>query len=178
MYNILGWKIHGVFQLPKKCVLIVAPHTHWIDFFLALLIRKAINQEINFIAKKELFIFPLDYILRYLGGIPVKRNSKSKTVDLIAENFQKKKKFILGISPEGTRSKVSKWKTGFYHVAVAANVPIALGYLDYKKKEAGVGKVVYPSGDMKKDMYEIMSFYKDIAGKYPEKFSVDLDYHH
>lgn len=80
------------------------------------------------------------------------------------------------VTPEGTRSLCANWKTGFYHVAVLANVPIALGYLDYQKKEAGVGKMVYPRGDMKKDMQEIMTFYKNIVPHPPEYFSVDLDY--
>ena len=168
LYNILGWKIHGVFQLPKKCVLIVAPHTHWIDFFLALLIRKAINQEINFIAKKELFIFPLDYILRYLGGIPVERNSKSKTVDLIAENFQKKKKFILGISPEGTRSKVSKWKTGFYYIAKKAKVPVICVSLNYIEKVVNFSQSFEISSNIHKDIDKFKGFFNGIKGKIGE----------
>ncbi len=167
LYKILGWKIYGDFQLPKKCVLIVAPHTHWIDFFLALLIRKAINQEINFIAKKELFIFPLDYILRYLGGIPVKRNSKSKTVDLIAENFQKKKKFILGISPEGTRTKVSKWKTGFYYIALKAKVPIISATLNFEKKNTTLSKPFYVTGDIENDIKKLKTFFNGVRGKVP-----------
>ncbi len=80
------------------------------------------------------------------------------------------------VTPEGTRKKVTKWKTGFYHVAVGAKVPIALGYLDYKNKIAGVGKIVYPTGDIQKDMQEITDFYRPIAPKHPELFSVDLDY--
>jgi 1-acyl-sn-glycerol-3-phosphate acyltransferase len=81
------------------------------------------------------------------------------------------------ITPEGTRSLRTQWKTGFYHIAVAANVPIALGYCDYAKKEAGVAKLVYPSGDMKKDMREIMAFYKHIVPKNPANFSIDVNYH-
>ena len=80
------------------------------------------------------------------------------------------------VTPEGTRSLRTKWKTGFYHTAAGAGVPIALGYLDYKNKEAGVGKIIYPSGDMKRDMKEIMDFYKNIPAKFPEKFSVDTEF--
>ena len=167
LYKILRWKIHGDFQLPKKCILIVAPHTHWIDFFLALLIRKAINQEINFIGKKELFIFPLDYILRYLGGVPVERNSKSKTVDLIAENFYKKKKFRLGISPEGTRRKVSKWKTGFYYIALKAKVPIISVTLNFEKKNTTFSKPFYVTGDIEKDIKKLKVFFENVKGKVP-----------
>ncbi len=92
------------------------------------------------------------------------------------ELFDFNEELVVMVTPEGTRSLVTKWKTGFYHVAVGAKVPIGLGYLDYKNKIAGVGKVVVPSGHMEKDMREIMAFYKDIQGKYPEKFSIDLDY--
>ena len=80
------------------------------------------------------------------------------------------------VTPEGTRKKVTKWKTGFYYVAHGAKVPIALGYMDFEKKEAGIGKVIYPSGDIHKDMREIMDFYRNIKGRHPERFSLDLDY--
>jgi hypothetical protein len=92
------------------------------------------------------------------------------------ELFSQNKELAVMVTPEGTRSLRTKWKTGFYHVAVGAKVPIALGYLDYKNKEAGVGKIIWPSGDMAKDMREIMAFYQNIQGKHPEKFSIDLDY--
>jgi 1-acyl-sn-glycerol-3-phosphate acyltransferase len=90
--------------------------------------------------------------------------------------FDDDKDLVVLVTPEGTRSLRTKWKTGFYHVAVGANVPIGLGYLDYKNKKAGVGKLVYPSGDMHKDMKEIMDFYKNIPAKHPELFSIDTDY--
>ena len=109
--NVLGWKIIGETNPVKKCVMIVAPHTHWLDFFIAIPVRRILNLEINFIGKKELFFFPLNYILKYLGGSAVNRNSKSKTVDLIAEKFSKKDLYRLALSPEGTRKKVNEWKT-------------------------------------------------------------------
>lgn len=94
----------------------------------------------------------------------------------MADLFKKHDDLVMLVTPEGTRSRQTKWKTGFYHVAVLANVPVALGYLDYQKKEAGVGRVVYPCGDMKNDLREIMAFYKTIVPHFPEKFSIDLDY--
>ena len=95
---------------------------------------------------------------------------------LASSLFKQNEKLAVMVTPEGTRSLRTKWKTGFYHVAVGAQVPIALGYLDFKNKEAGVGKIILPSGDMQKDMKQIMDFYKNIKGKHPENFSVDLDY--
>lgn len=126
--------------------------------------------------------FPFNLVFGPLGGIAIDRSPKKageerkSMTEAMVELFEKNKELAVMVTPEGTRSLRTKWKTGFYHVAVGAGVPIALGYLDYKKKEAGVGKIIYPSGDMQKDMREIMIFYKDISGKHPEKFSIDLDY--
>lgn len=133
--TLFGWKIIGEIRLINKCVIIVAPHTHWLDFFVALPVRRILNLEINFIGKKELFFFPLNYFLKYLGGSPVDRNSKSKTVDLIADKFNDKKIYRLALSPEGTRKKVDKWKTGFYYIAKKANVPIVSVSMDAKKRK-------------------------------------------
>ena len=133
--TLLGWKILGEIRPVNKCVIIVAPHTHWLDFFVALPVRRILNLEINFIGKKELFFFPLNYLLKYLGGSAIYRNSKSKTVDLIADKFNDKKNYRLALSPEGTRKKVDKWKTGFYYIAKKANVPIVSVSIDAKKKK-------------------------------------------
>ena len=110
-HKILGWKINGYSKLPVKCVLIACPHTHWIDLFLGFAIRNSIGEDIKFIGKKELFIFPLNIFLRNLGGIPVVRNSKTNTVDQISNLIKSKREFKLAISPEGTRKKVYKWKS-------------------------------------------------------------------
>jgi 1-acyl-sn-glycerol-3-phosphate acyltransferase len=97
-------------------------------------------------------------------------------VQAMADLFKTHPRLVMLVTPEGTRSLQTEWKSGFYHVAVTAGVPIALAYLDYTKKEAGVGKIVYPSGDIAKDMKEIMDFYQNIQGKHPENFSVDQRY--
>lgn len=160
----LGWKIIGETNPVKKCVMIVAPHTHWLDFFVAIPVRKILNLEINFIGKKELFFFPLNYILKYLGGSPVNRSSKSKTVDLIAEKFSKKDLYRLALSPEGTRKKVNEWKTGFYYIAKKANVPIVSVSMDAKKKEVVFSKPFYPTNDINKDFEFLKKFYDGVAG--------------
>ena len=101
------------------------------------------------------------------------RSKKNNTVNEIVNIFNQRKEFMLSLAPEGTRQKVSKFKTGFYYIALKANVPICLGYLDYDKKIGGIGKVIHPSGDIDKDMAEIMEFFSQFKGKYPEKFSLD-----
>ena len=162
--TILGWKILGEIRPINKCVIIVAPHTHWLDFFVALPVRRILNLEINFIGKKELFFFPLNYLLKYLGGSAVYRNSKSKTVDLIADKFNDKKNYRLALSPEGTRKKVDKWKTGFYYIAKKANVPIISVSIDSKKKEVIFSKPFYPTDNIDKDFAHLRKFYRGVVG--------------
>tara|TARA_A200000113_G_scaffold25993_1_gene21907 strand:+ start:2610 stop:3137 length:528 start_codon:yes stop_codon:yes gene_type:complete len=162
--TLLGWKILGEIRPVNKCVIIVAPHTHWLDFFVALPVRRILNLEINFIGKKELFFFPLNYLLKYLGGSAVYRNSKSKTVDLIADKFNDKKNYRLALSPEGTRKKVDKWKTGFYYIAKKANVPIVSVSIDAKKKEVIFSKPFYPTDNIDKDFAHLRKFYRGVDG--------------
>ena len=94
----------------------------------------------------------------------------------MAEVYNEHKEIAIMVAPEGSRSFRTQWKTGFYHVALQANVPIGLGYLDYKKKEAGIARLLWPSGDIEKDMREIMAFYASISPRYPELFSLDERY--
>ena len=162
--TLLGWKILGEIRPVNKCVIIVAPHTHWLDFFVALPVRRILNLEINFIGKKELFFFPLNYLLKYLGGSAIYRNSKSKTVDLIADKFNDKKIYRLALSPEGTRKKVDKWKTGFYYIAKKANVPIVSVSIDSKKKEVIFSKPFYPTDNIDKDFAHLRKFYRGVDG--------------
>ena len=166
--TLFGWKILGDIRLLNKCVIIVAPHTHWLDFFVALPVRRILNLEINFIGKKELFFFPLKYFLKYLGGSPVNRNSKSKTVDLIADKFNDKKIYRLALSPEGTRKKVDKWKTGFYYIAKKTKVPIVSAALDFENKKILISKPYHLTNDIEKDMINLQSFFEGVKGKIPE----------
>lgn len=184
VYAFTGWTFKN--QMPshiKQCVMIAVPHTSNWD---ALYTRPAfvlMGIPVKITIKDSYMRFPYGALIRYLGGIGIDRSPKKEgekrpsMVQLMADLFKKHDDLVMLITPEGTRSKRTQWKTGFYHIAVAANVPIALGYCDYQKKEAGVGKVIYPSGDMKKDMHEIMAFYKHVVPKHPQNFSIDLDYH-
>ena len=178
----LGWQLK--FNLPedRKYMLIVAPHTSNWDFLYTRLGFLKMGIPVKMTIKRSYMRFPYGPFARALGCIGIDRRPKKEgeerpsMVQVMADLFKEHDHLVMLVTPEGTRSLCTKWKTGFYHIAVLANVPVALGYLDYKKKEAGVGKIVYPGGDMKKDMQEIMAFYKNIVPHTPEYFSVDLDY--
>ncbi len=125
--------------------------------------------------------FPFSLITKPLGGIAIDRRprhageARRSFIEVMVELFNNNKELVIIITPEGTRSKVEKWKTGFYHIALQANVPIVLGYIDYSKKMTGVGDIIYPS-NYEEDMRKIMQFYKGFKGKFPENFSVDKDF--
>jgi 1-acyl-sn-glycerol-3-phosphate acyltransferase len=178
-----GWTLDDSLKADfKRCVMIASPHTSNWDLIYARSAFWLMDIPIRYTVKKEWMRFPFSLIFGPLGAIAIDRSPKQAgqerqsmteaMINLFAEN----KELVVMVTPEGTRKKVTKWKTGFYRVAEGAKVPIALGYLDYENKKAGVSKMVWPSGDMDKDMREITAFYKDIKGKHPEKFSVDLDY--
>jgi len=168
LFKILKWKILGDSKLPKKCVLIVAPHTHWQDFIYAIIIREALNQEINFIGKKELFKFPFGFFFKMMGGKPVDRGSNSNTVEIVAEMFKNTNQFRLGISPEGTIKKVEKWKTGFYYISKIAGVPIISATLNFKDKSTRISKPFYPTNNIEEDFMKLKLFFRGIKGKVEE----------
>lgn len=182
LYWLAGWKLDN--NMPKdirRCVMIASPHTSNWDLYYARLAFVLMKIPVRFTVKKEWLKFPFNLLMKPIGAIGIDRSPKTGSterksmVEAMADLFKDREELVVLVTPEGTRSLATKWKSGFYYVAVAANVPIALGYLDYANKIAGVGKVVYPSGNYNKDMKEIMDFYKDIKGRYPEKFSVDLE---
>lgn len=157
----------------KKCVVIAAPHTSNWDFLYSLAVFFKLKLPVRYLAKKELFRWPIKSTLVNFGGIPVQRKLNTNMVDTMIEMFENTNELMLLIPAEGTRSKVTKWKTGFYNVALGANVPILLGYLDYKNKIAGFGPLLHMTGDKQKDANSIKDFYRNIQGKYPENFDVE-----
>ena len=172
----LGWKLIGnIPQGVKKAVLVVAPHTSNWDGFYGLLFCFVKQLPIKFAIKKEAMFFPISPILKWMGAIPIdrKRQSKSSKRDSMIRHMTnillRQQSLMLIIAPEGTRSRVTRWKRGFYYTALQANVPVVLGYLDYKKKHIGLGPIVYPTGDFDVDIQKIQAFYKDKVGKYPEQ---------
>lgn len=169
--NILGWKLVNTFPSElKKYVVIAAPHTSWQDFPIAILARNTAGVTINFIGKDSLFKAPFGFIFKALGGSPVDRSKSSNLVDRIVDTFNNKEEFRLALSPEGTRQKVKRWKTGFYYIAKGAKVPIVMVTLDFKKKEMKISEPYDVTGDKKKDFAHFYAFYKDVKGKIPELY--------
>lgn len=182
--GLMGWEIDNHWPLDlDQCVMIAAPHTSNWDALYARLALKALGVNVRLTIKDSYMKFPLGPFVRAMGGIGIDRRPKAageqrpSMVQLMSDLFKQHPKLVMLVTPEGTRAKQEQWKTGFYHVAVTAGVPIALAYMDYAQKKCGVGKIVYPSGDMEKDMAEIMAFYASIAAKFPEQFSVDTRYY-
>lgn len=172
--KLIGWKIGSRLDPSiKKCVLVAAPHTSNFDYPIALATLIACGFRVRFLAKDSLFKFPLGILMRASGGIPVDRSKHSNMVDAMIHMFKESNELILMIPVEGTRSYVKEWKSGFYHTAMGANVPIVMGYLDYGKKVAGFGDLFYPTGDYQKDLLAIQNFYRKFTAKHPEKSSLN-----
>ena len=174
IFKINGWKIIGVSTYPEKCIVITAPHTSNWDFFIGRCYSYIIAISPNYLIKSELFLPVLGSFIKWNGGIPVYRKSKHNVVDQVVEMIYRSNAIIIGIAPEGTRSKVEKWKTGFYHIAVKANVPILLLKTDYENKEVGIICDFIPCGDFEKDMLFIQEQYKDVKGKIPENYNPEI----
>jgi 1-acyl-sn-glycerol-3-phosphate acyltransferase len=169
-YRLLGWKLIGTIDANvKKCVIAVIPHTCNFDFFLGLFSRGIIGLEMNFVGKKELFKFPFGWYFRSVGGAPLDRSGGKNNVDATVEVFNNREVFRLALSPEGTRKKVTELRTGFYYIALKANVPIIPVAFDYSKKEVRIGQPIYVSGNYEEDMKMILPHYKDAVGKIPER---------
>lgn len=169
-----GWRLGPTIPPHiKQCVIIAAPHTSNWDFVYAMGALHLFGIPVRYLAKKELFKGPLKWVLQSTGGIPIDRSKSSGMVDAAIQQFASQSELMLMIAGEGTRGKVVKWKSGFYHVALGAGVPLMLAYLDYAKKEAGFSEPVYLTGDKATDQEALRSFYADKTGKHPELFSVE-----
>lgn len=165
----IGWSAKNELILPPKYVLIAAPHTSNWDFLFGVLAMYALHLNVHWIGKHTIFIWPLSYLMRALGGIPVRRGSNTGYVDRIADLLQENDELGIVMAPEGTRAKTGYWKTGFYHIALQAKVPIVLAYLDYRTKRICLGRLLHPSGNLEQDMKLIRAFYQDIVGFHPEQ---------
>ena len=169
-FILFGWKIEGTISPDiKKCVMMVMPHTSAHDFYLGIFTRGITGLEMNWVGKKELFRFPFGLYFRYMGGEPLDRSGGLNKVDSIAAIFQRKEVFRLAVAPEGTREKVGELKTGFYYIALKANVPIIPVAFDFGKKEVNLGSPVFPSGDIEKDLAILKKHFIGVKGKIPEK---------
>lgn len=153
----------------QKAVMIAAPHTSNWDYVYTMAVLCALEIPIKYLGKESLFKFPLGILVRKLGGIPVRREQKNNLVNEMANLINDSTEQIQLIIPaEGTRSYSKEWKSGFYHIANTAGVPIILGFLDFGKKEVGFLDVFMPTGDYEKDLIKIQKKYIGITPKYPE----------
>jgi 1-acyl-sn-glycerol-3-phosphate acyltransferase len=167
-----GWTVAG--HLPPeatKCVIIAAPHTSNWDLPYTLMVAFVLNLHIYWMGKWQIFRAPFGGLMRWLGGIAVRRETSSNLVAASAQALVEAVGPVqLIVPPEGTRSKVRYWKTGFYYIALNAKVPIVLAYLDYHRKVGGLGPVFYPTGDIERDMVTIKQFYAGIRGRHADQF--------
>jgi 1-acyl-sn-glycerol-3-phosphate acyltransferase len=169
--KLTGWRT--VDRRPDKgerFLMIIAPHTSNWDFLNIYMVSVSMGIWGYWLGKHTLFKGPLRPIFRWLGGVPVVRSRSMNLVDQCIKAYADDPKMMLAITPEGTRSRVSTWKTGFYHIAVGAKIPIGLSYLDYRLKEGGIGAMFRPTGDIEKDLPEIRAFYRNITAKHPHDF--------
>jgi 1-acyl-sn-glycerol-3-phosphate acyltransferase len=171
LLKVAGWKMKITIEEPEKSIICVAPHTSNWDFLVGKLSYWATGREANFLMKKSWFVFPLGGLWRSMGGVAIDRSRKSSVTQQMADEFASRSHFHLAITPEGTRSRTEKWKMGFYHIAVKANVPIQLAYIDYKNKEMGITEIIIPSGNEDTDMKYIHQFYQSVTARFPEKFN-------
>jgi 1-acyl-sn-glycerol-3-phosphate acyltransferase len=162
-----SWKLDVNMPLAPKFVLVGAPHTSSQDLFYALLLAHGTGIKMHWIGKDSLFHWPFGGAMRWLGGIPVQRNSNQNFVSQMVNIFNKVERLVVAIAPEGTRGRADHWKTGFYYIAHGAGVPIALGFVDYKEKVVGIGPTIIPSGDIHADFDQIKTFYAGKTGRYP-----------
>jgi len=168
--SVFGWQKTGQVPSARNVVIIAAPHTSNWDFIFLLAAAYSFGISVNWLGKDSLFRSPLGPILRFLGGVPVDRSKRNNLVQSLSAQIELGSGISLVIPPSGTRRKTEYWKSGFYQIARAAQIPLICGYLDYKKKEAGLGLSFLPT-DLSKDMNRIREFYEPIVGKYPESKS-------
>lgn len=177
-YKYNGWTFKN--EIPddlRSFILLGAPHTSNVDLFAAMALAELMQRNAKFVIKNDWLKFPMNLLMEPAGAIgldreKLKRLGNANTTDLMADLFKQYQELVLMISPEGTRSPTTHWKTGFYYIAQKAGIPIVLAYGDYQNKVLGLGPVIWPT-DFEKDFQTILEFYKDIKGRHPEKFLLD-----
>lgn len=174
IYKRHGWRAHGVIPEPRKFVLIAAPHTSNWDFIYFLGLTDELGIKPHFMAKTSLFRWPFTNFMLDMGGVPVDRSSNKNYVQQMIDEFHRRKEFMLTIAPEGTRGTVKAWKTGFYHIAMGAGVPLVVGMMDYNTRTGGLGPAIWPTGDYAADMKKVAEIYATVTPKHPAKGMTDV----
>lgn len=168
--TLLGWKITGTFDPRiRQCVLMVLPHTSWRDFFVGLFARGIIKEEMHFVAKNDFFRPPFGWWFRWMGGAPIDRSKSANHVEAIAGMFASRTVFRVAIAPEGTRRRVNVLRTGFYYIALKANVPIIPVAFDYGRREVRLGLPLLPTGNYEADLKILAETFRNTVGRFPEK---------
>ncbi|ARS34890.1 1-acyl-sn-glycerol-3-phosphate acyltransferase [Pontibacter actiniarum] len=170
-FKATGWTLNGTLTAEnRRCVMIAAPHTSNWDFVYARAAFYLMDAPIRYTIKKEFMQFPFGPLLKAMGALPIDRSKNTRMVDAMIRIFEETPgDMCVMVTPEGTRKYQPRWRRGFYYVALGAKVPIVLGYLDYAKKEAGIGPTIIPTGDIEADMEKILAFYRTKTGKFPEQ---------
>lgn len=168
-----GWQVDITVPDFDKCIICVAPHTSNWDFILGKLAYASINRKAGFLMKETWFFPPMGWIFKAMGGIPVPRKRGAALTAAIVKRFDRAKRLHLAVTPEGTRTRVDRWRTGFLHIALDANVPLVLGVLDFGRKHITVSTVFKPTGDIDADLQAIKDFYaaSGASGKFKDRFS-------
>lgn len=169
LLKVFGWRKEGQIPDVPKFVVISAPHTSNWDLVLGLVLAFAFRVKVCWMGKDSLFRGPLSAMFKWLGGIPVDRSRSTGMVAQAIRAFHESERMVMIIAPEGTRSPTLHWRSGFYHIARGAGVPIALGFLDYRRKAAGIGPLIIPTGNIDADMRDIRAFYAGITPRHPER---------
>jgi len=167
-----GWTASGPPPAEKRFVLLAAPHTSNWDLPVMLSITMSLGLKVHWMGKHTLFKPPFGGLMRWLGGLPIERHKHKGVVEAVAERYRQADELVIAIPPEATRSRAAFWRSGFYHIAREAQVPIALGFLDYEKQVGGIGPLIWPTGDIHADMDKIRTFYAPMQGKFAENFAV------
>lgn len=168
MLRLFGWSIHGEAPDLPKFVAIVAPHSSNWDFYFGIAAVFAMGIRVSWLGKHTLFRPPFGAFFRWLGGIPTERSISHGLVEQTIHALNSRERLIMALAPEGTRKRVEKWKTGFYHIAQGARLPILLAYFDYAQRAVGLGPLFHPTGDLDADVHRILEFYNRFTGKRPK----------
>jgi len=173
LFRISGWRAEGKLPDIPKYVVILTHTSNW-DLILGMTFWSIVSHgffkaKLSWLGKKEAFRGPGGAFFKWIGGIPIDRGARHRAVEQVIQAFRSREKLVVAIAPEGTREKATRWKTGFYYIAQGAQVPIVFGFIDYKRRAAGIGPAITPSGDIQADMEIIRDFYSNVQARHPDR---------
>ncbi|MFM2410736.1 MAG: hypothetical protein RL481_1564 [Pseudomonadota bacterium] len=169
LYRRHGWSANGAIPAPRRFIIIAAPHTSNWDFIYYIGLTQTLGIKPHFMAKTSLFRWPMRNFMLDMGGVPIDRSTGGNYVQAMIDEFANRDEFMLTIAPEGTRDSVRRWKTGFYHIAMGAKVPLVVGMMDYGTKTGGLGPAIWPTGDYEADMEKVSAIYAKVRAKHPDR---------